>query len=362
MIYSMALRYDEWADNEDGQSGSSLRGALKGWSKHGVSCARLWRDAPMPNATNEEASDWWLDAMKRPLGAYYRISPECIRDIHIALFETGVVYASATAHSNWDLLLGDEDTPAPTTKEELPVISYKRGSPKQGHAFAIVGYTRTGFVIQNSWGPEWGRGGFAVLRYDDWVVNAMDCWVVQLGVVTEDHAEVARAPSLRVDPAGRAVVSENPDLADHEIAPFVIDMENEGRLSSTGRFRTTNDDLRALIEQHLQIASDRWGSVQSGYIDVALYAHGGLDDEGRAAEIARQWIPYLYSRQIFPVFLMWETGAVKTLMDIFEDAVRGEAQKVAGGALNKLKQLAEDWYNARLEGLVRIPGSKLWGK
>ena len=35
----------------------------------------------MPRATNKLGEDWWLDAVKRPMGAYYRISPENIRDL-----------------------------------------------------------------------------------------------------------------------------------------------------------------------------------------------------------------------------------------------------------------------------------------
>src|SRR3546814_10244914 len=66
-----------------------------------------------------------------------------------------------------------------------------------------------------------------------------DCWVVQLGVVTAEHDAVSHATSLRVDAkTGRAVISSDPTLGDHEISPFVVDMENEGRLSERGRFRT----------------------------------------------------------------------------------------------------------------------------
>ena len=54
MLYSMARRYDEWSDEDDNSdSGSSLRGALKGWSKHGASAERLWRTINMPPATND---------------------------------------------------------------------------------------------------------------------------------------------------------------------------------------------------------------------------------------------------------------------------------------------------------------------
>jgi len=363
MLYSMARRYDEWAGDEREDSGSSLRGALKGWAHHGASSVRLWSKMDMPRATNKQGEDWWLDAVKRPMGANYRISPENIRDMHIALAEVGALCASAFTHSRWDLLLRDKASPPPTTIDEIPIIEAGTGARDQGHAFAIVGYTRDGFVIQNSWGPEWGRGGFAVLRYADWLENAMDCWIVQLGVVTAEHEEVSHAVSLRVEErTGRAVVSTDSTLGDHEVSPFIVDMENEGRLSECGRFRTSVDDLRLLLEHHLAIAAERWTLGPADSIDVALYAHGGLTDEDSAAGTARAWVPHLYSHRIFPIFLMWETGARKTLCDIFEDATRGEAEVAAGPRWQRFKQRVDEWRDERLEGLARPLGKKLWSE
>ena len=41
MLYDMARRYDEWpGENYDG---SSARGAMKGWHKHGVCSAKHWK-------------------------------------------------------------------------------------------------------------------------------------------------------------------------------------------------------------------------------------------------------------------------------------------------------------------------------
>ena len=362
MLYSMARRYDEWADEGDEtDSGSSLRGALKGWSHHGASAERLWRSQPMPKATNSE-DDWWLDAVKRPMGAYYRIDPKNIRDMHVALAEVGAIYASAYTHTGWDALLRDMRSPAPTAIGDIPVMQAGTGARDQGHAFAIVGYTCDGFIVQSSWGAAWGRGGFAVLPYGDWLENAMDCWVVQLGAVTTEHEKVARAPSLRTDALGNALVSSNPTLAYHEISPFVIDMENEGQLSERGRFRTTPDDLRQLVEHHLPHAASLWDAHRAGHIDIALYAHGGLTSEDAAAETARAWIPYLYSNRVFPIFLMWETGAFQTLGDIFEDAVRGEAEKTGGERWSRFKDELREWWNERLEGLARLPGRLLWNE
>jgi hypothetical protein len=221
MLYSMARRYDEWAEEDENEdSGSSLRGALKGWAKHGASREDLWDKLPMPPVPKNPANDWWLDGVKRPLGAYYRIAPENVRDIHVALSEVGAVYASALTHEGWDDVLRETKGQRPKDPGRLPVVKAARGDADQGHAFAIVGYTRTGFIVHNSWGEEWGAGGFAVLPYEDWLRNAMDCWVVQLGVPTVEHDEVAKAKTLRVERSGRAVVSSNETLADHEVSPF----------------------------------------------------------------------------------------------------------------------------------------------
>jgi hypothetical protein len=362
MLYSMARRYDEWAEEGDeSDSGSSLRGALKGWSRHGASAERLWRTLRMPECDAGE-NDWWLDAVKRPMGAYYRIDPKNIRDMHVALTEVGAIYASAYTHTGWDTLLAHKRSPAPTSIDDIPALPAGSGARDQGHAFAIVGYTRDGFIVQNSWGAGWGRGGFAVLPYEDWLANAMDCWVVQLGVVTAEHERVARAPSLRTDPAGNAIVSRDPTLAFHEIAPFVIDMENEGQLSQRGRFRTGPEDLRLLVEHHLPHAANLWEAKRRGHIDVAIYAHGGLTSEDAAAETARAWIPHLYSNRIFPIFLMWETGAFQTLGNLFEDAVRGEAEKTGGERWSRFKDELREWWNERLEGLARLPGRTLWNE
>jgi len=361
MLYSMARRYDEWTDNDQTDEGSSLRGALKGWSRHGASSFRMWKSMAMPKATFKRDSDWWLDAVTRPLGAYYRLTASAVSDIHIALYEAGVVYASALTHVGWDELLGDKPSPAPRTPEEIPVIKPRPGLENGGHAFAIVGYTEKGFIIQNSWGPEWGRGGFGVLTYSDWRKNAMDCWVVQLGVVTTEHEQVAAAATLRIEgAAGRVVISSNANLAVHEISPFVIDVQNEGKLSDRGQFRTSVDDLKLLLDFHLPAAAKRWSIGANGTIDVALYAHGGLNSEEYAAEAARAWIPLLYSNGIFPVFLMWETSGLESLFNIIEDAIKGDEERMGVDWWSRFKDRVTDWKNDRIEGIARMPGGELW--
>lgn len=43
---------------------------------------------------------------------------------------------------------------------------YSSNRQAQGHAVTIVGYNADGFIIKNSWGPNWGNKGYAVVSYD----------------------------------------------------------------------------------------------------------------------------------------------------------------------------------------------------
>lgn len=354
MLYSMARRYDEFPGASE-DTGSSLRGAMKGWYKHGVCVDTLWRKEPMPPPAKSSVEDWWQDGAKRPLGAYYRVETRSASDMHAALNDVGIIYASALCHSGWEE--GFKLTPAQRAGWRIPCR--KTGPGDGGHAFVIVGYDEHGFLIQNSWGATWGDGGFATLTYDDWYENAMDCWVAQLGVVTEQHLEVAAALSLRVTTTAGTVtvnLATNKELRNREISPFVIDMENNGRLSQSGEFRTQESDLKALATTHLSAARKLW-NVDSGPMDVAIYAHGGLTDEETAADTAARWIPALYEAQIFPVFLMWETDLWSTVKGRLEDIITGEPRPT-GGFRDELSK----WWNTRLERTLAEPGSLIWGE
>jgi hypothetical protein len=354
MLYSMARRYDEFPGS-NADEGSSLRGALKGWFKHGACSFTLFPALDMPPAADSIDRDWWYDAVKRPLGAYYRVEPKNIADMHAALNEVGVLYASAGCHAGWDA--GSALKPLkrrPASIDAVWTIPVEAGRAKHpGHAFAIVGYNRTGFLIQNSWGPDWGSYGYAVLSYDDWLRNAMDCWVAQLGVVTDEHREIARSGTLRSDAAGRVALAASEVLRNRELSPFIINMANNGALSNSGAFRTTPDDVRAIVDVQLERARRDWG-VGDRPVDVCIYAHGGLVDEAAAANVAAKWIPMLYEQKIFPVFLMWETGFIETLTGLLEDALAGVPRTTGLGL--------ERWWNQRIERALARPGTALWGE
>ena len=354
MLYSMARRYDEFPGDPNADTGSSLRGAMKAWYKHGACSDRLWTSEAMPTAqVTKSSDDWWLDAVQRPLGAYYRVDTRSVTDMHVALNEIGILYASAVCHSGWDE--GFSNTSH--TKSGYWMIPRRKASISDGgHAFAIVGYNQDGYIIQNSWGTGWGTKGRAVLPYEDWLDNAMDCWVAQLGVVTDLHLEIARSTTLRMD-AGKVQLASESSLRTREISPFIINMENNGRLSNTGDFRTQESDITALVTHHLGKARTTWGLSKNDPVDIAIYAHGGLTSEDTAGETAAKWIPALYEHKIFPIFLMWETDLWSTLKGRLADVLAGQ-QRPTGGLFDGVK----NWWNERLEKLLAKPGTAIWSE
>jgi hypothetical protein len=95
MYYELAKLYDEWPGQD--YEGSSCRGALKGWHKHGVCSETLWPyplDRDGQGVFQRPAAGWDDDATRRPLGVYYRVDKKSVVDMQAAIYEIGAVYVS----------------------------------------------------------------------------------------------------------------------------------------------------------------------------------------------------------------------------------------------------------------------------
>jgi predicted alpha/beta hydrolase family esterase len=367
MLYYFARRYDE-LPGEDEDGGSTARGAMKAWSKHGACLRELWpelrqKKGPRSDAKTKDSRMRWIsDAFRRPLGAYFRVDHNSIADMHAALRETGSIYVTAMTHTGWDRVKDDGTIPFDDTCEQAG-----------GHAFLLVGYDEHGFWMQNSWGPDWANKGFARLAYRDWRSHSMDAWVAQVGVATSAQIEsLTSGLSLtgQATAAGAApMLSTNPTVSAQQINPYIINLENNGTLSDRGQFATRPEDFEELLDHYLPNAVAEFGLGDKAPIDIAIYCHGGLTPESAAAETARQWVPAIFEARIFPLFIMWETGWQDTIRNIFRDAMAKLTGAAGAGPFGWLKDtlsglknsaLESEMWKKRFENLVSIPGTTAW--
>ena len=68
--------------------------------------------------------------------------------------------------------------------------------PVGGHAMCVVGYNDKkfggAFLLQNSWGKEWGQDGYAWVSYDDYAEYTITAYVIELESATKTSALVPK--------------------------------------------------------------------------------------------------------------------------------------------------------------------------
>lgn len=386
MFYKLARLYDEWPGED--YDGSSCRGALKGWQKHGVCAEELWPSRPGarrpagpvedPARRDDPMRNWDLDALRTTLGVYFRVDIRSVVDMQAAIVETGGLYVSATVHEGWDL----EPGPAPTCHADLKVIRAV-AKPKQpgGHAFALVGYNDCGFIVQNSWGRRWGSGGFALLPYEDWVNHGTDAWVLTLGVprprMIGTSGQMARAPRFLVPVTGTGggsrparLVAFGGDLdaryrgVPKAYAPIDGDTAYGHAIVMDRGFPLGNDITREDPLASLRdIAYTRplaWMKSARGNRKLMVYVHGGLNSEDASIERARVLAPYALRNDVYPLFVVWRSGALETLGDMVQEAFTrtGVESHPSASWLDRITEATD----AMLEPLLRTPGGAMWGQ
>ncbi len=323
MFYEMAKRYDEWPGQA--YEGSSARGAMKGWHRHGVCAGEAWPPQSGTVLTDERAAD----AAHRPLGAYYRVNHKDLVAMHAAIAETGVLFATAVVHDGWDAPQADG------------LIT--NGKESGAHAFAIVGFDERGFWIQNSWGVEWGAGGFGLLTYDDWLAHGTDVWVARLGVPLSLHREATAS-------SRSAAAGNRESYAFRDLRPHIISIGNDGELRPQGTYGTSEADVEEILHRDFPRITRDWKHKR-----LLLYAHGGLVAEAGAVQRVADYRSQLLENEVYPLAFIWRTDAWTTFTNILEDAVRRRRPE---GILDATKDFLLDRVDDALEPLARALGGK----
>ena len=329
MLYEMAKKHDEWPG--ENYSGSSCRGAIRGWHNMGVCSDKIWPYGA-GNGDVELTFERALDAHSSTIGAYYRLRPE-ITDYHTAINETGAVYVSANIHVGWS-------EPGTGEGEVLPQICFQSKSIG-GHAFAVVGYDQNGFIVQNSWGSLWGNEGFALWLYKDWLSNVMDGWVFRLALPTPQIFGVQ--PRQALVPGGTEKAKLHAPKR-NEIADHFVHFD-DGAYKEKGDYWSTSEDVGESAKRLRK-------EIGNGdYKHLLLYAHGGLNNPKDSARRVKALKNGFMRNGIYPYHIMYDTGLVEELKDIVTRALDRAKERAAGFS---------EWWDGIIEDAVRKPVTPIW--
>ncbi len=322
MLYEMAKKYDEWKGEE--YSGSSCRGAIRGWHSMGACSDQL-----APYVASQK--DWALtvkqakDARATTIGAYYRVNKR-LSDYHAALNEAGALYASAQVHKGWQR--------GSAKKGKIPYKSESIG----GHAFAIVGYNSDGFWVQNSWGPNWGDNGVALWTYEDWLENIRDAWVVRLALSTPQIWHLT-PPASTQQGFEEGLFKRSPKRS--EIVGHFVHID-DGDFDEEGKYWA---DLTT-VQQTAELVAR-----SNKYDHLLLYAHGGLNSTTASARRIVAMKEVFKENRIYPFHFMYDTGLLEEIKDLVIGK-RREVEERAGGFT--------DFTDKLIEKATRHAGRAIW--
>lgn len=321
MLYEMAKAFDEYPDDDN--KGSSLRGAIKGFYHNGV--YRRHHDDQIEIA-ELRAKEWILDIDKAKqsrqtiLGRYARVGPS-ILDYQSAIADIGIIYASASIHSGWEL--------QEVTDNDGVIQRKSSSSPLGNHAFAIIGYTQLGFLVLNSSGIEWGGWsetpseswpGVGLWHYDDWSQNILDAWVLRLGAPI-DVAQFSRLDQSTINDRRWA------GFAGQGVTRLLINGHYlhmaDGQLASRGVF--TND--QASINETASLLEK-----ERKYTDLVFFVESGLESidsmTRRCASIAARLksdFELIDSEfKPYPISVIWR----EDVLQVTEDLLASRAQRI----------------------------------
>jgi hypothetical protein len=367
MAYDLARRYDEWPGED--YEGSSCRGAMKGWFHHGICDEHLWAreisgQQPGFRAPAKIDRDWAENAPQHTLGAYYRVMKDAIADMQAAVVETGAIYVSAKVHAGWQIGLRDR----------LSVLEWQRGEKTiGGHAFAIVGYTKDGFIVQNSWGEDWGYLGFAVMQYDDWMTNGSDAWVASMGapaagaspnvVLSSSRIVEKIAPNLAVGlvngaNAEMAATPPKKGKPNWSITDTVKHCLILGRNGAPERVTIDDSTLAEAIDKIVYDHPRQW-LTDTGKRKIGIVIHGGLNDQDAGIKRASVLGPCFLENDVYPIFAVWNSGILETIKNILFADVEIPAD-VNAAFWDEIKDQVTEPSDYLLEQTAEDVGGALW--
>jgi hypothetical protein len=190
IYYNARRRYSEALGIPISDSGSSIFLAAGELTKRGACTETLW---PYGNVNTEPSAEAYADGLTRLIGRYERcgtqtfnlntgegVSRDMIKDVKVAINCGMPVVFGVGLTSAFYGITGPMSTHIAQYNPTIHVNEYTPGYIG-GHCMAVVGYDDAGgyFIVENSWGPEWGDNGYLGLSYQSLRGTAFDVFAIR---------------------------------------------------------------------------------------------------------------------------------------------------------------------------------------
>lgn len=166
-------RVIEGTVNED--AGAMIRDGIKTMVAEGVCPETMWKYMECKFKT-KPSEECYTEALNNQVTEYLRLSPHSLYEVKHCLSDG---YPVAFGFMIYESMMTDE-----VSRTGLVPIPDSRETPIGGHAVLAVGYddSKQALIVRNSWGAEWGIGGYFYLPY--WFITtpnaAADFWTIRL--------------------------------------------------------------------------------------------------------------------------------------------------------------------------------------
>ncbi|MGI9436365.1 MAG: C1 family peptidase [Geminicoccaceae bacterium] len=350
MLFEMAKQEDRGREG-NGEQVYTLRAALKGFYHNGVCPEDVW-----PYVDGDPRGKLQVDRAKAArsvsLGAYYRLEP-ILNHYHTAIAEVGAIYVAAETHVGWSR--------KHVTEHEGRIASMHTGTG--GHAFVIVGYDETGFLVLNSWGEEWGGfrpsrqstplPGIAHWSYEDWADSIRDAWVLRVAAPTPDAFNLTIGTQGLF--AGSSALGSSSTPRAELIGHYVH--FDDGTHVTKGNYPSSKESV---AETFRYLRGEKGDGKAQGktvveedksarpYQHVLLWLAGGIESTKQAFTYAAKMKPRWTERGIYPINVIWCTDFVEQAKVVLDHVFKlAEAQ--AGETAAELDFLIEQ----KMQGIGR---------
>jgi C1A family cysteine protease len=159
-----------WLRGKD--KGSYLRDAFKSVNKFGVPSEEKW-PFKLSLVNKKPSPEIYSIAKNSKVLEYRRINKRNLHEVKDALAQGFPVIFSTGLGKKFLSLKGSLETQGYTKINQWTnrLVGY--------HAMNIVGYDDNlkGFIVENSWGLDWGDNGFCLFPYDALINDGLDVWV-----------------------------------------------------------------------------------------------------------------------------------------------------------------------------------------